>query len=147
MEENCMRIFDINDNEVKTPDLTKGRLKPDKILVAHHEAVEAVKEKGHYEVVAEYPETGGKDFEWVVDVAGTEAKDAWDEYEDVYRYVLFTAKELAERKITELKKMLLDTDYHILKVVEGATTLAACTEVMKKRAEWRKEINELEKQL
>ena len=142
-----MRIFDTDNNEIVSPDLTKGYLKREEILVAHHEAVEAVVEKGHYEVVAEYPETGGKDFEWVIDVAGVEAKDAWDEYEDGYRYVLFTAKELAEQKIAELKQMLFDTDYHILKVVEGATTLAACAEVMKKRAEWRKEINELEKQL
>lgn len=142
-----MRIFDINDNEIESPDLTKGYLKADKLFIAHHKAVEAVAEKGHYKVIAEYPETGGKDFEWVIDVAGVEAKDAWDEYEDGYRYVLFTAKELAEQKIAELKRMLSDTDYHILKVMEGATTLAACAEIIKKRADWRKEINDLEKQL
>jgi hypothetical protein len=55
--------------------------------------------------------------------------------------------EVANERIEELKGLLRDTDYHILKVVEGATTLAACAEVILKRAAWRREINELEKQM
>ena len=92
-----MRIFDENGVEIDSPNLDVGYLKRDRILTAHHEAVKAVGEIGHYETVAEYP-NGGKDVEWVVDVAGVEAKAAWDEYEDILRFVLYTEEELATRE-------------------------------------------------
>lgn len=139
-----MRILDEQGNELETYDNTKGYLVNDKVLIAHHEAVEAVEEQGHFETIAEYP-NGGKDVEWVVDTLGVEAAEAWDEYEDIYRYIPYTAAELAEMRIGVLKQHLFDTDYNILKVVEGAMTLADCSDVLKKRAAWRKEINELEK--
>ena len=88
-----MRIFDENDNLLDSYDETKGYLVEDRLFVCHHEAVEAVAEEGHYETIAEYP-NGGKDVEWIVDVPGVEAKEAWDEYEDIYRYVLYTEEEL-----------------------------------------------------
>ena len=138
-----MRILDINNIEIANPDMTKGRLVEDKVFVQHHEAVEAVPEQFHYETIREYP-NGGKDVEIVIDVPGVEAADAWDEYEDILRFVPFSEAELAAIRIEELKQMLQDTDYHILKVVEGALTLADCEEIMAKRASWRKEINELE---
>lgn len=138
-----MRIFDENDNEILKYDATKGRLKNDKRFVKHHEKVEAVQEEGHWETIAEYP-NGGKDVEWVIDVLGVEAKDAWDEYEDILRYIPFTEQELALQRIAELKNMLFATDYNILKIVEGASTLTEMAGVIKKRASWRKEINELE---
>lgn len=98
-----MRILDINGNEIINPDLSLGHLENDKIFVAHHEAVDAVSEQGHYEVVAEYPETGGKDVEWIIDVQAVDAQEAWDEYEDVMRYVLYTDEELKElNKPTQL---------------------------------------------
>ena len=91
------RVF----NEAKTEELTawdslEGYIRPDKLFITHHEAVEAVEEQGHYETVAEYP-NGGKDVEWVVDVPGVEAKDAWDEYEDIYVFVPYTAEEKNQR--------------------------------------------------
>lgn len=89
-----MRIFDENDNLLDSYDETKGYLKPDRLFVCHHEAVEAVAEEGHWETIAEYP-NGGKDVDWIVDVPGVEAQEAWDEYEDIYRYVLYTEEELA----------------------------------------------------
>lgn len=138
-----MRIFDENDNELLKYDATKGRLENDKRFVKHHEKVEAVQEEGHWKTVAEYP-NGGKDVEWVIDVPGVEAKDAWDEYEDILRYIPFTEQELALQRIAELKNMLFATDYNILKIVEGASTLTEMAGVIKKRASWRKEINELE---
>lgn len=138
-----MRILNIDDIEIFEPDMSKGRLINDRRLVAHHEAIEEVPEEGHYEVIAEYP-NGGKDVEWVVDVPGVAAHEAWDEYEDILRYIPFTEVELATSRIAELKQKLQDTDYHILKVVEGALTLDDCTEIMAERASWRKEINELE---
>lgn len=90
-----MRILDINDIEIESPDLELGYLIEESIFVQHHEAIEAVEEEGHWEVVAEYP-NGGQDVEWIIDVAKVEAKEAWDEYEDIYRYILYTEEQLAE---------------------------------------------------
>lgn len=97
-----MRILDQNDNEIQPEDVDYrlGKLSDDKIFIQHHDAVEAVEEQGHYETLQEYP-NGGKDVEWKVDVPGVEAKEAWDEYEDIQRYTKFTAEELkanAERE-------------------------------------------------
>ena len=141
-----MRIFDKFDNVMTTYDDTKGYLKNDSLFICHHDAVEAIEEQGHFEVIAEYP-NGGKDVEWIVDVSAVEAKEAWDEYEDILRFVEFDSKDLITIKIEELKKKLADTDYNIIKVMEGAATLDEMTDVIANRALWRKEINELEKEL
>lgn len=138
-----MRTFDNNNNEIMTPDITKGRLVEDKLFIKHHEAIEAVPEQFHYETIREYP-NGGKDVVRVIDVPGVQAVEAWDEYEDILRFIPFTEVELATNRIEELKQKLQDTDFHILKIVEGAKTLADCAEIIAKRASWRKEINELE---
>lgn len=90
-----MRILDQLNNVLESIDEAKGYLINDRLFVKHHEAVEAVEAQGHWETIAEYP-NGGKDVEWVVDVPGVEAKAAWDEYEDILRYVLYTEEELAE---------------------------------------------------
>lgn len=103
-----MRILDVNGNEILNPDYSLGYVVEEKLFIAHHDAIEAVEEVGHYEVVAEYPETGGKDVEWIVDVEGVDAKEAWDEYEDILRYVLFTEEELAEIEAERNKPSQLD---------------------------------------
>lgn len=139
-----MRILDENNVEIQMPDMESGRLTKDQIFVAHHEAVEAVEEQGHWKTVAEYP-NGGKDVEWVVDVPAVEAKEAWDEYEDILRFVPLSAVELAARRIEVLKANLAATDYKILKLVEGAVTLDEIAADVEQRAAWRAEINELEK--
>lgn len=90
-----MRIFDENGIVVESPDMEKGYLKNDSLFIMHHEAIEAVEEQGHWETIAEYP-NGGKDVDWIIDVPAVEAKEAWDEYEDILRYVLYTEEELAE---------------------------------------------------
>lgn len=137
-----MRILDKNGNELKDYDSSKGYLIEEQ-LITHHKAVKAVKEQGHWETIAEYP-NGGKDIEWVVDVPEVKEKEAYDESEDIYRYVEFTKAQIKTFRIDELKRNLRDTDYNILKIVEGALTLADCADVIKQRAEWRKKINELE---
>lgn len=91
-----MRIVDAEGAEVESPDLSLGHLVADRLLIARHPAVEAVEEQGHWETVAEYPETGGRDVVWAVDVETVEAAEAWDEWEDVWRYVPYTPEELAE---------------------------------------------------
>lgn len=138
-----MRILNKENIEITKPDLSKGYLTADSLFLRHHNAVEAVEEVGHYVVVKEYP-NGGKDVEWVVDTPAVEAKDAWDEYEEITRFVEYTESELATRRIDELKQLLKDSDYNILKIVEGTATLKDCAEIIAKRASWRKEINELE---
>ncbi len=90
-----MRILDKDGKELLSPDLSLGRLEADRLLTAHHPAVEPVEETWHYEVVAEYP-NGGRDVKKVVDIPGVEGKDAWDEYEDIQRYIPYTQEELEE---------------------------------------------------
>lgn len=88
-----MKIFDESlTTELESPDLEKGRLEPARRLVEHHEAVERV---FHYEVMEgtvslENPKGLRHEVE---DVA---AKAAWDEYEDVQKYVPYTDAELAK---------------------------------------------------
>lgn len=91
-----MRILDVNGNEVQNPDLDLGYLTSDRIFIAHHEAIEAVKEVYHWETEREYP-NGGRDVKKVIDVPAVEGKEAWDEYEDIQRYILYTPEEYAER--------------------------------------------------
>ena len=100
-----MRIFDENGVEIESPDLEKGYLKNDRLLIQHHEEVKAVTEVGHYEVVAEYP-NGGKDVEWVVEVPGVEGQAAWDEYEDILRFIAYTETELNIREFEKNRQPL-----------------------------------------
>lgn len=95
-----MKIIDTDGNPMGNPDLSLGWLE-DKTRTVHHDAVHAVEEVSHYETIAEYP-NGGKDVQKVVDVPGVEAKDAWDEEEQVQVYHLYTAEELAAQ--AEAKK-------------------------------------------
>ena len=108
-----MKILDESGIEIKNPDLSIGYLKND-TLVVHHNAVERVEEESHYEVIAEYP-NGGKDLKKVIDVAGVEAKDAYDENIEIQRYVLYTEHELEQKfnsvkdnKVSESKAVLSD---------------------------------------
>ena len=87
-----MKIIDINGTPMENPDLTAGWLE-DRTHTIHHDAVAGVEEVSHYVTIAEYP-NGGKDVQRVVDVPGVEAKDAWDEEEQVQVYHLYTAEEL-----------------------------------------------------
>ena len=90
-----MDMYDGQGNPVTDYDPAKGRLEMQK-RIHHHEAEEAVKEQGHWETVAEYPETGGKDVQWVVDAPGVEAREAWDEEEVYWLYIPYTEEELAQ---------------------------------------------------
>lgn len=140
-----MRTIDQDGREIVAPDLEAGHLVPERILVAHHDAMEAVEEVSHYEVIAKY-EGGGKDVQRVVDIPGIAARDAWDEYEDVYRYVPYTAAERAKMRIEVLKVQLAETDYAVIKIAEGAATAADYADLIAQRQTWRAEINDLEGQ-
>lgn len=47
-------------------------------------------------------------------------------------------------KILELKKKLAESDYKLMKYMEGELTEEEYTPIKQQRKEWRKEINELE---
>ena len=80
--------------ELTNPDLKKGHLEHAKRFVEHHSAVERT---FHYEILED---TVGIDPSlpdgWRKEVEDTAASEAWDEYEDVQKYVPFTDAELAE---------------------------------------------------
>lgn len=116
-----MRILDINDKEIFNPDLKTGHLIEDKILIAHHPAVEYSPGKFHYETVAFYP-NGGTDVERVIDEPEVKGQDAWDEYEPIYRYLKYTEAELEQmgeekeqiKKIRELEQKVENMEKIIL---------------------------------
>ena len=129
-----MHILDENNIELTEEEvnLELGYLKPESIISIHHEATGEVKEIGHYEVIAEYP-NGGKDVAWIIDVPGIEAKEAWDEYEDIQRYVLYTEEELAakeaEKKAKEEEAKL---NAQLRQVAANAVTWDELAEALKK---------------
>ena len=90
-----MRILDGNNKEIAKPDLGKGYLTNETIVIAHHEAVEAKPGKSHIEVVKEY-DNGGKDVVTVWDEEPVEAKEAYDETEEIQRYHAYTEDELTK---------------------------------------------------
>ena len=116
-----MKIFDRLGNELNKADLDleRGRLIPTNRIKPDAKPVDDV-EKFAYED---------------------------DDYEDILLYEVPDEAERLERQIERYKRELTDTDYHILKVVEGVKSLAECAEVMLKRKGWRSKINELEAQL
>ena len=150
-----MKIYDESKTkELADFDLNKGYLKSDKILIAHHDAVEEDKGEWHYEVVAEYP-TGRKDLKIVYDRKPVLAASAYDEYEDIAVYIKYGDDELAQIEIEELKRKLLETDYIVCKLYEAGLKGSLSLEQLKKeyaeklasRAEWRNRINTLETKL
>lgn len=145
-----MKIYNKEKTKVlENPDRDLGYLINDKLTI-HHDAVEGVQEQGHYNVIAEYP-NGGKDVEWVVDVPGVEAKEAYDETEEILVYIPYTEVELqkvsAQKRIRELKKFLADTDYKCMKHADGEISDEEYEEIKIQRHQWRLEIGEWEKYL
>ena len=122
-----MRIFDVNGIEIESPDLEKGYLVEDSLFIMHHEAVEAVEEQGHWITIAEYP-NGGKDVDWIVDVEAVEAAEAWDEYEDILRYIEYTEEELAERKAAEEEAYRNSAEYRVAELEAMLNALLGVTE-------------------
>ena len=181
-----MRVLDEAGNIIEDWDLELGKLVPESRDVTFRYEV-TQQEQGHYEVTAEYP-NGGKDVKWVIDVPELGRWVAYDEdgaevetetvipddapheieipdAEAFYRYVRYTAEELAEKahwkvqmEIGELKGKLADTDYVAAKAMDALLTCtdlaglpsalasihAEYSDVLEKREEWRRQINELE---
>ena len=129
-----MEIYNDRMERIENPDLSLGYLVPG-TRTEHHEAVQGVTEKWHYETVAEYP-NGGKDIRKVVDVPGVEAREAWDEEIAIQIYTPYTQEELdrmeAERNkpTTEQRLAALEEENRQLKealdlLLSGATEEAS----------------------
>ena len=81
-------------------DFENGYLKADKLSV-HHEAVEG--KEAVYNVRREKLENGSVQIWKDLVTPAVEAKEAYDDYEDIQVYVRYTEEELKERKIAKLK--------------------------------------------
>ena len=97
-----MKIYDeALKNEITEPDLEKGKLVDAKRLVAHHEEQQRVI---HLEIMEGTDVFGGLRHE----VEDTPYKAAWDEYENVQKYVPYTKAELdkiaADKKAEQAAK-------------------------------------------
>ena len=129
-----MKIYDEANNIIENPDLELGKLlQESKSVVFKYEIT--TYEQGHYETIAEYP-NGGKDIEWVVDVAEEGNWIAYDENGEVVetdiaipsdaphelnipsthewlRYVLYTDEELAEiaaqKEVAEQEQITIES--------------------------------------
>ena len=112
------RVFNQDKTQELTDyDLSLGRLQEDKLVLAHHDAVDgktveenvaAAQEDGKtvkqiggvwYVVTAAY-ENGGEELSKVLP---TEHKDAWDETEDIFIYIPYSDAELLARRRDKLR--------------------------------------------
>ena len=55
-----------------------------------------------------------------------------------------TEEDVKQQRIYELKQLLSDTDYIVIKIAEGEATAEEYAEVLANRKAWRAEIRELE---
>lgn len=67
-----------------------------------------------------------------------------DDYEEVQIFERIPDEILNQRRIQELKRMLSETDYVIVKISEGSATREEYSETIAERKKWREEINHLE---
>ena len=109
----------------------------------HHDAIQAVEEVSHLEVIKVY-ENGGKDVKKVIDVPAVEGKPAWDEVVKEQVFVPYTQKELDLLRIEELKALLKESDYKAIKYAEGLFTDVEYAPIKAMRQSYRAEINALE---
>lgn len=121
-----MKIY----NEEKTQELneqdldfTLGYLKSDKRLLSHHDAVEGRNAVYADRIVEE--ENGGVSVYKDLVTPAVEAKEEWDEYENIQVYIPYTAEELKERADkkrhaelkAELEKVMEDIEQEHLGIV------------------------------
>lgn len=171
-----MEIRNIFGERIENPDLTKGKLVEsfENVICKYKITKEG---EGYWETIREYEnggkdvawvETSPQEGQWIgIDKDGNEIniditlipEDACKEldfpiYNPFLIYREYTEEELKEQRIFQLseeiqqiKDMLRDSDYIILKIVEGLTTLEECDGVCAYRQELRNQINNLEKEI
>lgn len=89
-----MEVYNERMEPVENPDMSLGWIEETVRTIAH-EAVPAIPAVWHYVTAAEY-ENGGRDVVKVIDVPGTEAKEAWEENIPIGIYHPYTQEELEE---------------------------------------------------
>lgn len=90
------------------------------------------------------------------DIVPPEQKDGYDivfngtdwEYKEIEKPEPYepTDEEIKQSRIWELKHLLADSDYAIIKIAEGSATHEEYADLIEQRKAWRAEINELESQ-
>lgn len=66
------------------------------------------------------------------------------EFADTEEYRARMDKQARQDRIAELKQMLADSDYVVIKIASGVATADDYSEILNSRKAWRAEINELE---
>lgn len=89
-----MRILDSEGTELRDPDLEAGHLVSETIVARHHDAVPEVPRVTE-RVLVDQADTGSL-YKVVTVQERVPAKPAWDETEEIYRYVPYTEEELTE---------------------------------------------------
>lgn len=115
-----MRIFDKTKTYELLPetiDYAKGYIKNDKKFVMHHEAVEA-KEAIYADRVEKLPNGSAQVWKDLVSPA-VEAKEPYDEYEDIQVYIPYTEEELKDILRTNRSSLLSAFDKWEKAVLRG----------------------------
>lgn len=130
-------------------DLSSGYLKKCE-KTTHIPEQEEIEEIGHYEIIAEY-ENGGKEIQWVVDQEYVEAREGYDEVEEYQIYVPFTEAHLHNAplrgQIKAYEKALAETDFQILKYIEGELSEENFLRIKDSRRHCREQIRLLQREL
>ena len=114
-----MRVFnESKTQEIHDYDLENGFLRNDRLVTKTHPATTAFDGVGHYEITT-YP-NGGVDKLWIWDAPPVNAQEAWNEYEDILVYIPFTAEQIKERRIAEIKKRLSQLTEDFVQAWAGA---------------------------
>jgi hypothetical protein len=95
---------------------------------------EADEKADEYAEVADWCNEGG---EYHIEEQG--------EYYAVVKNPEPTEEDIKQARIAELKQLLADTDYVVIKIAEGSATKEDYADVIEQRKAWRNEIRELEK--
>jgi len=83
--------------------------------------------------------------QWIHSNAPTwDIRNIGDKLYEIVEKTPETAEQIAERRISELKKYLTDTDYVVIKMAEGCVVGDEYAPVLEKRRAARAEINQLE---
>ena len=146
-----MKIYNETKTEIlENPDLTLGYLTSD-TLTKHIDYVAPVEEQGHYVTLREYPETGGKDVGWVVDVPEVKEVLEHDETEEIQVYHLYTQPELRQMELknekVQLEQWLHDHDYIGTKIATGRATVEEYATEIAEMTVKANRINEIDEEL
>lgn len=66
-------------------------------------------------------------------VEGSEETEAWDEFEEVYVYTMYTPEELISMEIANIKNYLTATDYIGARIIEGSNTKEHYNDIIQER--------------